>query len=63
MLLLSEYLVLQGYEVFELPAGADMWAWLSANDCDVVLLDIMLPAMNGLEEIPRSRELSPRAMR
>ncbi len=46
-------LVHEGYEVIKCGNGRDALAELLANDYDLVLLDIMLPGLNGLEVLRR----------
>jgi two-component system, NtrC family, response regulator AtoC len=56
---LREVLVRQSYEVEIAPTGAAMLERLAAGVYDLILLDVKLPDMDGLEAIPRCRELAP----
>jgi two-component system nitrogen regulation response regulator NtrX len=47
----------EGYEVEALPDGEACLAKLAAHGCDVVLLDIWLPGMDGLETLARIQEI------
>lgn len=40
--------------------GADALRWIRNNDCDVVLLDISMPGMNGAELLKQLREEKPK---
>jgi len=40
--------------------GADALRWLRGNDCDVVLLDISMPGMNGIDLLKQLREEKPK---
>ncbi|MEI9432258.1 response regulator [Mesorhizobium sp. Cs1299R1N3] len=56
--LLQEYLVEEGYDV---ATGTDGGAAISAaarNSADLIVLDIMMPRMNGIEILQRIRKLS-----
>jgi DNA-binding response OmpR family regulator len=45
-----------GYRVVEASDGAAALAWLARETCDLVLLDLMMPGMGGLETLRRLRE-------
>jgi len=47
--LLSLYLSPLGYNCIKQEAAADAFHYLEANEVDLILLDIMMPRMNGLE--------------
>lgn len=47
--LLARYLTNQGFEVREAANGRDGLALALGQDCDIVVLDIMLPDISGLE--------------
>ena len=40
--------------------GADALRWVRANDCDVVLLDIAMPGMGGIEVLKQLHEEKPK---
>ena len=53
---LAEALLLpRGYEVVGVESGADAFSWLEDNTADIVLLDIVMPEMNGYEVCRRLR--------
>ena len=53
--LLARRLRQQGYEVEAAPGGAETLAFLDANPCDLVLLDVQMPGMDGLGVLQRIR--------
>jgi diguanylate cyclase (GGDEF)-like protein/PAS domain S-box-containing protein len=53
---LSRRLGLRGYEVVTAADGADALARVAASTFDLVLLDIQMPQMSGLEVLTRIRE-------
>ncbi len=53
--LLSRYLTNQGFTVREAATGRDGLALALGQDCDVVVLDIMLPDISGLEVLRELR--------
>ncbi len=54
---LAEALLMpRGYEVVGVESGAEAFAWLEDNAADIVLLDIVMPQMNGYEVCRRLRE-------
>lgn len=56
--LLSQYLRENGFEVFEAPNGTSGLRLAYSERPDLVLLDVMLPGMDGWEVCSRLRELS-----
>lgn len=53
--LLARYLASQGFVVREAANGRDGLALAAENHCDIVILDIMLPDINGLEVLRQLR--------
>src|ERR1044071_8726789 len=51
--LLKELLEAQGYAVIAVPDGADALAELAQRPVDLVLLDVMMPRLNGFEVCER----------
>ena len=47
----------EGFSVIEYPHGEAAWAGFQAGFPDVIILDIMMPRMNGLELCKRIREV------
>ncbi len=53
--LLEAYLVPQGYEVVKASSGQEALGKLSGNQIDLVLLDVMMPGMSGIEVLEKLR--------
>jgi DNA-binding response OmpR family regulator len=53
--LLEAYLVPQGYEIVKAASGEEALEKLSGNKIDLVLLDVMMPKMSGLEVLEKLR--------
>jgi len=51
----------KGFAVTEASSGEEALEDLAANDRDVVLLDLKLPRMDGIEVLQRAKELRPSA--
>lgn len=56
--LLQEVLQAEGFETQGCRSGLEALAEISRDDCDLVLLDIMMPGMNGFETCQCIREQS-----
>ncbi len=53
--LLEAYLIPQGYEIVKAASGQEALEKLSGNPVDLILLDIMMPNMSGLEVLEKLR--------
>ncbi len=53
--LLEAYLVPQGYEIVKAASGEEALEKLFGNQIDLILLDVMMPKMSGLEVLKRLR--------
>src|ERR1700681_2846117 len=51
----------RGFEVVEAESGLKAVEYVSAGDFDAVLLDVMMPEMDGLETLRRLRAIRPSA--
>jgi diguanylate cyclase (GGDEF)-like protein/PAS domain S-box-containing protein len=54
--LLEAYLVPQGYEIIAALTGGEALEKLTGNQIDLVLLDVMMPGMDGFEVIRKVRQ-------
>ena len=52
----SEILKMEGYEVTSVYDGGQAWEAVSNNYYDAVILDIMMPVMDGIEVLKKMRE-------
>ncbi len=53
--LLEAYLAPQGYEIVKAASGQEALGKLSGNQIDLVLLDVMMPGMSGIEVLQKLR--------
>jgi DNA-binding response OmpR family regulator len=53
---LEERLCLRGFEAKGVTTGEEALAYLAEKQCDVVLLDVKMPGLGGLEVIKRIKE-------
>ena len=56
---LREALIRKEYEVEIAPTAGNLLERLGARSYDLILLDVKLPDMDGLDAIPRCRDLAP----
>ncbi|AKG53519.1 response regulator [Dehalogenimonas sp. WBC-2] len=54
--LLEAFLIPQGYEIIKAANGEEALGKLSTNQVDLILLDVMMPGMDGFEVIRRVRQ-------
>ena len=56
---LEQRLNLRGFEAKGVTTGAEALAYLAERPCDVVLLDVKMPGIGGLELIKKIKEKRP----
>jgi len=56
---LTERLALRGFDAAGVTTGAEALAFLESKPCDVVLLDVKMPGLGGLEVIRRIKHEWP----
>ena len=56
---IAEILLTEGYFVVEASNGADALNILEQDDIDLMLLDIMMPGMSGIELLQQIKKVNP----
>ncbi|ABV37197.1 two component transcriptional regulator, winged helix family [Shewanella sediminis HAW-EB3] len=56
--LLADYLCDSSFEPHQLHRGDEVLGWLASHPCDLILLDLMLPGLDGLEVCKQIRQHS-----
>jgi DNA-binding response OmpR family regulator len=59
--MLVTFLLTEGYEVSGVPDGPSCLAAIAADMPDVLVLDVMMPGMSGIEVMERLRKTHPEA--
>lgn len=57
--MLTQRLELKGFSTAVVFDGFEALAWLNENSCEIVLLDLGLPGMNGIDVLPQIKEAHP----
>ncbi len=57
--ILGERIAARGYEVGRASSGGEALAAVSGQGFDAVVLDVVMPEMDGIETLKRLRELDP----
>ena len=58
---LQQFFSARGFSVLSAFSGEEALEQLQEHDADVILLDILLPGLSGIEVLRRAKELHPRA--
>lgn len=53
---LTDFIIKEGYEIFSTGDGLEAAGYLQTNTADVVITDLMLPGMNGMELLKAAKE-------
>ncbi|MEK9646797.1 MAG: nitrogen regulation protein NR(I) [Alphaproteobacteria bacterium] len=56
---LEQALARQGYDVKAANNATTLWSWVADGEGDLVITDVVMPDENGLDLVPRIRELRP----
>jgi len=56
---LTQALVRQGYEVRATSSAATLWRWVADGQGDLVITDVIMPEENGLDLVPRIKQIRP----
>ena len=57
---LEQFFTARGFAVLSVFSGEEALERLKAESADVILLDILLPGLSGIEILRRAKELDPR---
>lgn len=58
-LVLDRALSNAGYDVRATDNGSTLWQWIESGDGDIVITDVRMPDVNGLDLVPRIKQLRP----
>ena len=56
---LAEFFTLHGYSVISTFSGEEALAYVEKGEADVILLDVLLPGLSGLEVLKRIKRMRP----
>jgi DNA-binding NtrC family response regulator len=56
---LARRLALRGFEVAKAASGPSALEWLAGEEAAVVILDVFMPGMDGLETLQRIKQMHP----
>ena len=56
---LAEFFTLHGYSVVSTFSGEEALAYVKKSQADVILLDVLLPGLSGLEVLKRVKRMRP----
>lgn len=59
---LAEFFEMKGFSVVSAFSGEEALTKLEQGPVDVILLDILLPGLSGIEVLKRAKELHPKAL-
>ena len=59
--LLEQFFTARGFSVTSVFSGEQALAWLKSAPVDVVLIDILLPGIHGIEVLKHAKQLHPEA--
>ena len=54
---IKEYLLIEGYDGTEAENGLQAMEFVKQQDFDLMIMDIMMPKMNGIETLRRLKEI------
>ena len=57
--LLKDFLTSKGYEVYTALNGAEALAWVKEVKPDIVLLDIIMPGIGGIDTLKEIKKIDP----
>ena len=58
---LEQFFTQRGYSVVSTFSGEEALDWLKERSAEVILIDILLPGLSGIEVLKRAKQIHPRA--
>ena len=56
-MVLDRALTSEGYEVRATDNGSTLWSWVEAGEGDIVITDVRMPDVNGLDLVPQIHQI------